>query len=114
MFYLKYNLAPAVIVIQKLVGHIVFMVSDHFPEINICHAVKNIGLDFTADFSKLRDQFLHLIPLGTTPAAAADAVFRKTAGTLDKMQTIIISPGFDVLLFHQIQRTDQLIFPVSK
>ena len=90
------------------------MISDHRPEIDILHAVKDIRVDHIAGLSKLRDQFFHLIPLGTTPAAAANAVFRKTAGTLDKMQTIIISPGFDGLLFHQIQRTDQLIFPVSK
>ena len=90
------------------------MISDHRPEIDILHAVKDIRVDHIAGLSKLRDQFFHLVTLGTASAAAANAVFRKTAGTLDKMQTIIISPSFDGLLFHQIQRTDQLIFPVSK
>ena len=39
---------------------------------------------------------------------AGRAGIGKLAGTLDEMQTVIISPRLDIILAHQIQRADQL------
>ena len=86
----------------------IFFITDHSVQIDILHTAEDIFLNIRILLAQLPDQILDLRTLGTFfRTAAGSAAFRETTGTLDKMQIIVIHPVNDVLLAHQIQRTDQ-------
>ena len=83
------------------------MIADHGTQIDIPHTVENIRLDDITCLTKLRDQFFHLIALRRLVTAARRTMLGKAAGTLDKMQVILVTPCLDIRFFHEIQRADQ-------
>ena len=76
---------------------------------NIFRAAKEIFLNLGIGLFELRDQVLSLQSLGTDAAGqgAQGILFCKFARTLQKAQTVVIAPCFDVFLADQIHRADQ-------
>ena len=88
--------------------HAILLVGDHRGEIDILHTAENIFLNVWILFAQLTDQLFDLGALGALfLATAACAVLGKPAGTLDKVQIVVIHPVDDILLAHQIQWADQ-------
>lgn len=71
-------------------------------------AVINIALNVGIILLQAPDQDLHLLTLGTAAPVIADgAAFGKTAGALDELQFIVLTPGDDILLSNAVHGTDQ-------
>lgn len=87
----------------------IFFITDHSVQVDVLHTAEDILLNVRILLAKLPDQILDLRALGALLCTAAGSTaFRETAGTLDKVQVIVIHPVDDVFLAHQIQRTNQL------
>ena len=96
-----------VIFIQKMMANTIFFITDHSVQVDVLHTAEDILLNVRILLAKFPDQILDLRTLGALlRTAAGSTAFRKTAGTLNKVQIIVIHPVDDVLLAHQIQRTD--------
>ena len=84
------------------------LVANHGIQADILNASEQIRLNHRILSGQVCNQLFDIIPLGSARAAAAQAVFREAAGTLNEVQFIGISPGLDILLPDEIQRADQL------
>ena len=84
------------------------MITDDRPEIDVLYAVENVGLDEGAGLAEMSDELFHLVTLGAAAASAGRTVLGETAGALDEMKIVGISPGLDVSFFHKIEGADQL------
>lgn len=85
------------------------LVADHGVNVDIFDTAENIALHERIHLFQVFDQFLDLHAFRTILLVIAGrAGIGKLAGTLDEMQTVIISPRLDIILAHQIQRADQL------
>lgn len=85
------------------------MITDDRPEIDVLYAVENVGLDEGAGLAEMSDELFHLVTLGAAAASAGRTVLGETAGALDEMKIVGISPGLDVGFFHKIEGADQLM-----
>ena len=69
------------------------------------HAFFNVGVRLF----QLPQQHLHLLALALPyPVAGSVPGFGKTAGTLEKLQVIVVLPGDDIVFMDAVQGTDQL------
>lgn len=96
-----------IVIIEETVSFLIFMITDDGTQIDILYTVENIGFNKWADLAELGDEFFHFIAFGAPAAAAGSTVFRETAGTLDKMKIVGISPGLDICFFYQVKGADQ-------
>ena len=60
------------------------MVPDDRPQVDVVDTLEDVGLDDVAGGAELFHQFLHLVALGATLAAAGGAVLSEAAGALMK------------------------------
>ena len=98
-----------IILIQEVMPYAFLFVCHNRIQIHIFHTLKNISLHKRIPLLQGADQFLDLDALGTVLLIIAGGTrICEFAGTLDKMQSVIIPPCLDVILPHQIQRADQL------
>ena len=95
-----------IVIIEETVSFLIFMITDDGTQIDILYTVENIGFNKWADLAELGDEFFHFIAFGAPAAAAGSTVFRETAGTLDKMKIVGISPGLDISFFYQVKGAD--------
>ena len=95
-----------IVLIEETVSFLIFMITDDGTQIDILYTVENIGFNKWADLAELGDEFFHFIAFGAPAAAAGSTVFRETAGTLDKMKIVGISPGLDICFFYQVKGAD--------
>ena len=92
-----------------MMAHTTGFVANHRIQIDILHALKDITFHKWIGLLQFCDQLLHFHSLGTSLLVIAGGTgICKFAGTLDEMQMVIVSPGFDIILADQVQRTDQL------
>ena len=71
------------------------LVANHGIQADILNASEQIRLNHRILSGQVCNQLFDIIPLGSARAAAAQAVFREAAGTLNEVQFIGISPGLD-------------------
>lgn len=90
--------------------HAVFFIGNDCMKIHVFHTSENITFNMGIYLLKLRNEIFDLHSLGNTGAVctAGSTGISELAGTLDKMQVVVISPRLDIILAYQIQRTDQL------
>ena len=92
-----------------MMPHTLLLIGDDRIQIHIFHTLKNIALDKGILFLHLPDQFLDLDPLGAVLLVVAGGTgVCKFAGTLDKVQMVVIPPCLDIILPHKVERSDQL------
>ena len=92
----------------------VLLVADHGVNVDIFDTAENIALHERIHLFQVFDQFLDLHAFRTILLVIAGrAGIGKLAGTLDEMQTVIISPRLDIILTHQIQRADRNIMQTA-
>ena len=73
------------------------MIGNYCFQIDVFNAAENIHVDILVDFPKFPQHRLDLLPFRTAAAIVAHGtVFRKTTGTLDKLQVMIIFPRDNV------------------
>ena len=84
------------------------LISQDHGHCHILHGTEEIDANHGIPLLEESDQALHFCPLtallGTTAACAG---FGQTAGTVDEVQVIVISPVDDVLFTDVIHGTDQ-------
>ena len=90
--------------------HAVLFIGDDRAQVDILHTLENVSFYKGIGLLQGSDQVLDLHTFGGTAAigTAGGTGIGKTACTLDKMQIVVISPVFDVVLADQIHGTDQL------
>ena len=77
----------------------VFFITDHSVQVDVLHTAEDILLNVRILLAKLPDQILDLRALGALLCTAAGSTaFRETAGTLDKVQVVVITPCLDIVL----------------
>ena len=90
--------------------HAVFFIGNDCMKIHVFHTSENITFNMGIYLLKLRNEIFDLHSLGNTGAVctAGSTGISELAGTLDKMQVIVVSPVLDICLTDQIHGADQL------
>ena len=88
---------------------VLVLVLDYRRQIDVFHAFEDILLDFRILFGEVGDEFFHLFSFGRAldVEVVVTSVFGELAGALQEGQSVVVPPGFDVLLPHEIHRTDE-------
>ncbi len=92
-FRLRYVSRVVVVSFQEIVADTVLFIADYRVNIDIFHTAENIALDKRIHLFQIFDQFFDLYALGAVFFIVTGCTrICEFAGTLDKMQTIVISP----------------------
>lgn len=76
--------------------------------IDIFNAFENIAFHLWVNFFHLANHIFDFLTLGSIIRVAGSASIRKLAGTLDKVQIVIITPALNFILTDEIHRADKL------
>ena len=83
----------------------VLLVCHNGVQIYVLYTAENIGLYIRIDLFHFRDHMfdLHTLRCALPIRSAGGTGIGESAGTLDKMQAVVVSPVFDILLTDQIE-----------
>ena len=90
---------------KRMFNPVLFVCNDGV-NIDIFNAFENIAFHLWVNFFHLTNHIFDFLTLGSIIRVAGSASIRKLAGTLDKVQIVIITPALNFILTDKIHRAN--------